>query len=635
MTQLSPTPTALPAKQPAADNTGSKGSTTIHNHITNHSTNIDLTPLTQALNAFARSMRQCAYPQLIVACRGQKAAFSRAAIRNMGHDRATELFVERFARPEDYVEVPPEARRSGWFSSGVRQHAPAVAYLATFCRVEEGAGSEAPITLDSSGWEDNIGNTMSSITTCPTEILVEIFSNCRWMDPRVWTPDPISPECWWQEAQDALRRIAGGHLVAFAQVCARWRAIVEDTPTLWTMLEIDMRCWSLPAPHVSYTHDTHDWMVWLLWRALERGKGAPLAIEVVSLGGAFPPHTLQLLAACAPRWQRARFTMAGEMYKHLAAVAGRLPRLAALSVHVLDGADEPLAGAMQAFSDVPHLCSLRYAGSAPLSVMSPLPLEQLEAGMYSVETLDLVTLVAQMARLPPSALLRIQMDLDTFDAALFQHIPRAISHIEELNFAAMGPCDPHVAEHALTALFNAVTLPGLLTLSLAAAPPASEALPWPARAARAMFARSGSRLTLESLNLAYVLIGEAALVELLTDLPALKYLFVGDHPRALVPLITDSLLRRLQLPPEDCGACLVPALEALDLWTVGTFTDAVLVQLVRQRLPAHPFELGLLWAPGHVRELHSGVAATLSGWEDGGDLCWDCFEYNPNEDVQY
>ncbi|KAF8142707.1 hypothetical protein K438DRAFT_1635005 [Mycena galopus ATCC 62051] len=98
------------------------------------------------------STRQCAYPQLVVTCRGQKVAFSRASLSTMNHTRATDLFVRRFARPEDYVDGP---RGNGWLPKG--RSGPDVDCFATFCRTE--ANSESgPVELDPSGWADNIGN---------------------------------------------------------------------------------------------------------------------------------------------------------------------------------------------------------------------------------------------------------------------------------------------------------------------------------------------------------------------------------------------------------------------------------------------------------------------------------------------
>ncbi|KAJ7288864.1 hypothetical protein C8J57DRAFT_1047033 [Mycena rebaudengoi] len=133
----------------------------INNHITKHSTNLDLSPLLNAFNAFVTSTRQCTYPQLIVTCRGQRRAFSRASLKSMGHKQVAELFVSRFAQPEDWLEVDTPAN-SGWMSMPYksRRHPPEVDFIATFCResVEDGGPRAGPVALDTSGWADNINN---------------------------------------------------------------------------------------------------------------------------------------------------------------------------------------------------------------------------------------------------------------------------------------------------------------------------------------------------------------------------------------------------------------------------------------------------------------------------------------------
>jgi hypothetical protein len=66
--------------------------------------------------------------------------------------RAADLFVERFALPEDYVKTQA---KSGWMPTSAGNYAPDVSCFATFCRVEEDYGS---VELDPSGWADNILN---------------------------------------------------------------------------------------------------------------------------------------------------------------------------------------------------------------------------------------------------------------------------------------------------------------------------------------------------------------------------------------------------------------------------------------------------------------------------------------------
>ncbi|KAJ6493172.1 hypothetical protein C8R45DRAFT_989064 [Mycena sanguinolenta] len=160
MTQLDPSASS-------SRNSESKtANTTIHNHITKGSdTILDLSPAMKALNTFMLSTRQCAYPQLVVTCRGQKIAFSRASLSTMNYRRATDLFVQRFARAEDYLDVP---RDTGWLPKGGK-YPPEVDCMATFCRADDESG---PVELDPSGWADNIGN-VRELTVILTRKVVE------------------------------------------------------------------------------------------------------------------------------------------------------------------------------------------------------------------------------------------------------------------------------------------------------------------------------------------------------------------------------------------------------------------------------------------------------------------------------
>jgi hypothetical protein len=68
--------------------------------------------------------------------------------------RAADLFVARFAQPEDYFVTPPG---TGWIPVAAAKHPPEIEYFATFCRGEDGAEAEL-VALDPTGWTNNIGN---------------------------------------------------------------------------------------------------------------------------------------------------------------------------------------------------------------------------------------------------------------------------------------------------------------------------------------------------------------------------------------------------------------------------------------------------------------------------------------------
>ncbi|KAJ7686818.1 hypothetical protein B0H17DRAFT_704496 [Mycena rosella] len=141
----------LGPSQPGAHETAPKA--TIHNHITQPASILDLSPLRDAFNAYILSTRQCPFPQLIVTCQGQRRAFSRGSLKAMGYKRAAELFIARFARAEDYVETAPG---TGWIPMPGSRYPPDVDLLATFYHADPTA--QGPIALEPSGWEDMIGN---------------------------------------------------------------------------------------------------------------------------------------------------------------------------------------------------------------------------------------------------------------------------------------------------------------------------------------------------------------------------------------------------------------------------------------------------------------------------------------------
>lgn len=82
--------------------------------------------------------------------------------------RATDLFVQRFARPEDYIDV---SRVSGWLPRVGGRYGPDVECFATFCRAE-GDSDIGAVELDPSGWADNIGN-VRELTVVLTRKVIE------------------------------------------------------------------------------------------------------------------------------------------------------------------------------------------------------------------------------------------------------------------------------------------------------------------------------------------------------------------------------------------------------------------------------------------------------------------------------
>ncbi|KAJ7189131.1 hypothetical protein C8R46DRAFT_35107 [Mycena filopes] len=476
----------------------------------------------------------------------------------------------------------------------------------------------------------------------PNEVLVEIFRLCE-SDARTEpSRDPILPQSWDHESKKELRRVGGGHLVALSQVSAHWRHLVLGTPTLWSTITLDLRCWEHAVANPSRAHQQ---MIELLHLAIVRGQQTPLTIQVTGAGPCHP-LALQTLASAAPRWRTARFAVDSELLLHLADITGRLPLLETLQINALAEDVETLREVGRFFASAPRLRSVAFRG--PLAAIGDLPIEQLGYCQYNgLVAEDLVPLLLHMQRLPNSEL-HLQLDCHAIATALPLQLPDVVSPVEEITLysAAHGGLE---SGPVLGALFDALTLPEMQRLNLlGTSDMGGHPFHWPHAEARALFLRSGSQEVLQSLSLHDVIIAEHELLDCLRLLPALTYLFISDQAAKLdadgtvTPahlLITDSLLRQL--------APLVPRLEIVDMKTLGAFSDQALIEFARHRsalaisasASGHgelaPFECVLLWLSGTVRDetQMSHTLAVLRSLVDGGGLIFDARMYDPVVDV--
>ncbi|KAJ7093841.1 hypothetical protein B0H15DRAFT_143362 [Mycena belliarum] len=451
----------------------------------------------------------------------------------------------------------------------------------------------------------------------PNEILAIIFSMN--FEERMPTPEPILMRFWEDAARRELRRVAGGDLSSYAQVCSRWRDVALGTPTLWSRISLDLRCWTPEVPRVDVMYEQ---MLELLRLALERGKQVPLSIQVSGLGPS-PPHALELLALSAPRWRTASFALDCTMFQHLSAVTGNLPQLEFLAITALTEDDEVLVDATRYFSSAPLLTQVEFSG--PLAAVAHLPLQQVNlCGFEEVYPQDIAALLKAMASLPLDATLYTQINLAAVRAALPLDPEPIESLVGELEIASIQDLGDS-ARDALAVLFGALTLPEMHSLVLTGMPKFHPYSPlyWPPLAANAMFQRSESRQTLRSLSLKDVVITEADLLALLAELQALAFLSISDHPHvnghAQQLVVTNTILKALTPTAYNTSATLLPQLDIIDFRTLGKFSERPLLDFVAGRLehvgrrmhdPHHPpqFECAFLTIRGHFRELRPEVA---------------------------
>ncbi|KAJ6493189.1 hypothetical protein C8R45DRAFT_1136209 [Mycena sanguinolenta] len=481
------------------------------------------------------------------------------------------------------------------------------------------------------------------IRRLPNEILVQVFKFCE--EPSEWSEDLVPAHCWDLAANEAVGRLAGGHLAAFSQVCADWRQVVLHTPTLWSRVTLDLRCWMYSIESIR-TSRAFQWIVPLLEVALARGKQVPLSVDVDAFG-ACHPLALQTLATSAPRWRSASFTVESDLLTNLSGVAGNLPLLETLWMNVLNESPETLADLAQLFSSAPRLHTVEFCG--PLSAVIDWPVEQFRSCTFgTLGPEDIRSLVAFIGRLD-KAELHLQLNFEALQDSDVGSLDlvSVVSSIVELDISAMEhmPHQAQVTQRVLGEIFDALTLPSMERLHLCGATKSRTPVWWPHGEGMGLLRRCGSRTTLTSLNLDDVIIPESELLECLAALPQLQYLLISDHPgldglpeNPIHHLINDSLLKKLTPSPcpDSPTGCLVPNLLIVDFKTLGKFTETVFIDFAEQRTMLaranDTFECALRWIPGWTCKLSPATVEVLNGWMKGGKMIVSWREYDLNDD---
>ncbi|KAJ6493174.1 hypothetical protein C8R45DRAFT_1136174 [Mycena sanguinolenta] len=443
------------------------------------------------------------------------------------------------------------------------------------------------------------------IRRLPTEILIEIFKH------REKRNEDQAPADNCLLASQELRRVAGGDLSAFSQVCSQWRQVVLYTPTLWTHVALDLSFWTNGID--LRTCRAFLWIVPLLEVALARGREVPLCVDLNATGRCHP-RLLQTLATSARRWRSATLYVESDLLTNLGGMAGNLPLLETVRMTVVNESPETLADLAKLFCSAPRLHTVEFCG--PLSVVAYWPVEQFRRCLFcSLGPEDIRPLVAFMDRFT-NAELHLELDFEAFqDSELGSlDLDPVVSSIVEIDISARDTGhQTQVSQRVLGEIFDALTLPGLERLHLCGATKSGNPVRWPHIEGTGLLKRCGSRTTLISLHLDDVIITDSELLECLAGLPQLQNLRVADHPGldGLVEkprhhLITDRLLKQLTPPVDSPAQCLVPNLEILDFKTFGKFTDTVFFEFAvgRATLAGHKtLECVLDWIPGWPCEL--------------------------------
>ncbi|KAJ7454547.1 hypothetical protein B0H11DRAFT_2324770 [Mycena galericulata] len=471
------------------------------------------------------------------------------------------------------------------------------------------------------------------IRRLPTEILAEIFAFCQ--QPKEWNTEPIPEELWEEETKRELARVAGGHLVSCSQVCTQWREVITGTSSLWSIINLDLRCWDTPGVDATRKTQRSDTMIKLLKVALERGQETRRNIQMHG-GESECQDAVDIVARTAPFWRYATLALGAGTLKHLTKVKGRVPLLKGLSITQIEENHDTLLQVASCFSDAPLLCELALQGS--FFAAAHLPLEQLTSCIYmGHDATALASLLSQIPRLTSTRDLRVKLNYVALRAAMPLVLPAAVSPaIERLDIGSLDD-EADASLHVLGEMLGALTLPSMQELNFAGT---TDNLPmyWPYLEAHDFLVRSGSRDTLKFLDLCGVVICEYDLLQCLAVLTSLVVLEISDYASLEAVLgtpphhlITEYLLRKITTSD------LVPKLRSIYLRTLGAFTDDTLRRFIVTRSAdcnfRNPFECDVAWLPGYSRELNAETAPDLDDLVKKGTVLFWCEDYEPNERV--
>ncbi|KAJ6454382.1 hypothetical protein C8R45DRAFT_1037954 [Mycena sanguinolenta] len=432
----------------------------------------------------------------------------------------------------------------------------------------------------------------------PSEIVAEIFASI----PN--TVDTVN-----DATTIALRTLARADILAVSQVCARWRAIALGTSSLWTTIRLYPGLWGTVGTATKVTP--------LLESALTRSGQCPLTIYSNTDGAMFHGPALELLAQHSARWRAGTFIAPASDFQSFSGARGNLPILESLEINATGS--QPVA----VFEIAPNLRNfvIREPGGPPISTPALTQVSTIKH--LNLSSGDIADVIAATSHLSPANRFTLQFYLDdwtsTRTATLNLGITPTSSDIGHLSIELLGEFFKHHCTAALSAIFGAITLPHLTSLSFASEAYPRFPLQWPHAQFLALTQRSAFRAHLRELDLRDVQITEAQLLQCLAALPALTTLAIADHRRAgrgvNLVLITDTLLRALTLTRTPNNP-LVPRLHTLRLRSRLEFDDNVFREFVMSRVnPERRFhcEMGTLehWKESKGRRIDHEVVRRL------------------------
>ncbi|KAJ7767776.1 hypothetical protein B0H16DRAFT_1520716 [Mycena metata] len=456
---------------------------------------------------------------------------------------------------------------------------------------------------------------VSPVHRVPVELLEEIFTLCR--------PDSSPYIERYQEIR--LDRIAQAHLLDLAHVCSRWQIVVNGTPSLWCNIDLYLSPWAPMPP------DAIETVMCLLRLSLQRSRTSLLNVHIHA--GARAGPILDLVAQHSRRWRHANIDIDDEAALFLSRAKGALPELETLVIGVSVPDD------FDVFETAPKLSEVEFV-HAPHEI-ARIPWEQLQSVAYGeAESYLLDTAFASISRCPIGS--EVVMDSVWFDEDPPDDLASVEAKISTLAFSLVvsDSKDPGPSRRALGAVMAALTFPNLQGITLTGG---LDTLFWTQAHFHAFASRSSCGSTLLRLELHNMVLTEQELVDTLSELPALRCLFVQDvgHSshfdggmplRAPHILITDGLLRRLTWTADS--SCLVPKLTELQFVSFMSFSDSVFLEFTLSRaVPGRGEDSSLfsleVSAFPNSRSFYPAVAQRLLQL-DGRALWWTLGEFRPN-----
>ncbi|KAJ7051976.1 hypothetical protein C8F01DRAFT_1172621 [Mycena amicta] len=186
----------------------------------------------------------------------------------------------------------------------------------------------------------------SYIRRLPTELLADIIEMCARQSPEKYEL------CREDTEETELHRLAKSHLLDLSKVCARWHAIIMNTPRFWSTIAINAEYWTISGAGRNLD---------LLQAALLRSGTCPLHLEIAAaaaFSGEIGLCILEVLADHSPRWRRAFFIIDAVAEKALASIQGRLPLLEMLELQARSSLN------LRVFYDAPRLWKFTFSGDA-------------------------------------------------------------------------------------------------------------------------------------------------------------------------------------------------------------------------------------------------------------------------------